>query len=70
MIYTLFVWTVIAATPGWQGNPSQKIYDWRSIATIEYTHADRAEGAMLGKCQDVAKQLGYTTERYRCVRTK
>ena len=71
MIYTLFVWTVVAAIPYANSNhPPEKTYDWRSIATIEYTNADRADGAMLGKCQDVAKQLGYTRERYRCIRTK
>ena len=68
MIYTLFVWTLVATASSSTGL-SQKFYDWRPIAEVHWNNGE-SSNSTLYKCQDVAKQLGYTTERYRCLRTK
>ena len=67
MIYTLFVWTVVAAySSNGHGDPGKAYYDWRSIAVVEPTIA----GNTLEKCENIARELGIPRERYRCIRTK
>ena len=66
MIYTLFIWTVVAAYgANGHGDPSKAYYDWRPIAEIA-TIRDNA----LAECRRVATELGIPRERYRCIRTK
>ena len=69
MIYTLFIWTIVAAQAPHMSYPTQ-FYDWRSIATVEANEWDRNNDKMLAKCEDVARQLNISKERYRCIRTK
>ncbi len=65
MIYTLFVWTVVAVSNG------NTHHDWRPIAQVEpfYT-SERDNDTMLAKCAGVARELNIARERYRCIRTK
>lgn len=69
MIYTLFVWTIVAAEHAYTNVPRQ-FYDWRPLATVESYELDKSHDKMLAKCEDVARQLNITKERYRCIRTK
>ena len=69
MIYTLFIWTIVAAQAPHMSNPTQ-FYDWRPIATIESYELDKSHDKMSAKCEDVARQLNIGKERYRCIRTK
>lgn len=70
MIYTLFIWTVVAVAPG------QRIYtDWRQLTTIQESSelalkTKNSEIILKEKCEQVAKELGLKPEIYRCVRTK
>lgn len=66
MIYTLFIWTVVAHA--YTNIPDS---DWRALATVEAsTPAEANEKDMLAKCENVARQLRISRESYRCVRTK
>ena len=66
MIYTLFIWTVVAHA--YTNLPNQ---DWRALATVEARYlSEDNEKDMLAKCENVAKQLRIPKENYRCVRTK
>jgi hypothetical protein len=69
MIYTLFIWTIVAAEHAYTNVPRQ-FYDWRPIATVEPNEWDRNADKMLAKCEDIARQLNIAKERYRCIRTK
>lgn len=71
MIYTLFVWTVVAAIPvGTYGN-ERLFREWRPIATVEPRYvSEKDDDSMLAKCSGVARELNIPKERYRCVRTK
>ena len=66
MIYTLFIWTVVAHAHGY--NPNM---DWRPIAQVESSMPRELNvDDMLAKCAGVARELNIPRERYRCVRTK
>lgn len=72
MIYTLFIWTTVAAFGQGTGAYGTKQFkDWRSLTTVEamYGHESN-EATMKAKCEAVAQQLALKTESYRCVRTK
>lgn len=70
MIYTLFVWTVVAASVE-SHLPAQKHMDWRPMATVETLYKDENNAdTMLAKCAGVARELNIPRERYRCIRTK
>ena len=47
MIYTLFIWTVVATN----GSPAhtQRHYDWRPLATVESYELDKSHDKMLAK---------------------
>jgi len=65
MIYTLFIWTVVAVSNG------NTHHDWRAIAQVEPRYqSERDDDIMLAKCAGVARELNIARERYRCVRTK
>ena len=68
MIYTLFVWTVVAASAGWQEMP-RTYKDWRPIAEVQYYYGETVP-QLIAKCDEVARQLNIPKDRYRCVRTK
>lgn len=66
MIYTLFIWTVVAHAYTYAPKS-----DWRVLATVEASATGEANTAtMLTKCENVARQLSIPREKYRCVRTK
>lgn len=66
MIYTLFIWTVVAHANGYVPNS-----DWRALATVEAKYlSEDDEKMMLAKCENVARQLSIPREKYRCVRTR
>jgi len=70
MIYTLFVWTIVAASVETH-SMVHKDYDWRPLATVEPKNmTELNEHDMLAKCADVARQLNIAKDRYRCIRTK
>lgn len=55
MTYALVIWTVIAMSGSNAGNPAVS-HDWRLLT----------EHRSLEKCEQAAKQLGYTKD-YKCV---
>lgn len=55
MVYALVIWTVVAMSGANAGNPAVS-YDWRLLT----------EHRTLEKCEQAAKQLGYTKD-YKCV---
>lgn len=73
MIYTLFVWSVVAALPFNTNNYTNErlFYEWRPLAQVETFHInERDNDVMLAKCAGVARELNIPRERYRCIRTK
>ena len=67
MIYTLFIYTVVAAA----GNIGTLQRDWRPLATVESAYpAENNTDTMLAKCAGIARELNISNERYRCIRTK
>jgi hypothetical protein len=70
MIYTLFIWTVVAASVE-SHLPAHKHMDWRPLTTVEAKYlTEDNEPTMLAKCENVARQLSIPKDRYRCIRTK
>ena len=65
MIYTLFIWTVVAHAHTYNAD-----MDWRPLATIESVPHEYNIDTMLAKCAGVARELNIPRERYRCIRTK
>jgi hypothetical protein len=49
----LFVWTIVAASAG-----SREYYDWKVLTNTK----------TLEKCEQVAKELNMSKEKYRCVK--
>ena len=71
MIYTLFVWTVVAAIPVGNYGNERLFREWRPIATVESSSPRELNvDDMLAKCAGVARELNIARERYRCIRTK
>lgn len=70
MIYTLFIWTVVATQADNNANYQKSVRDWRALATVEPYGLEQSHDKMMAKCEDVARQLNISKERYRCVRTK
>ena len=68
MIYTLFIWTVVAANGS--AHLPQRHYDWRPLASVESYELDKSHDKMMAKCEGVAQQLNIPKDRYRCIRTK
>ena len=64
MIYTLYLWTVVAMAG--DRFHQAKAYDWRPIG--EYHTSN--DGTGRERCEDAARQLGLKMENYRCVRSK
>ena len=66
MIYTLFIWTVIACGDIRLGCK----YDWRPIG--EFISINEVNGRTDAKamCEDAARQMGMKVENYRCIRSK
>jgi hypothetical protein len=65
------IWTVIAM--GGDRHYQAKAYDWRPVG--EFQKETGMSGPQQGKtaqqlCEEAARQLGLTTENYRCVRSK
>jgi hypothetical protein len=69
MIYTLFVWTVVAASAETH-SLAHKHMDWRPLATVEAMQYERDQDTMLAKCAGIARELSIPRDRYRCIRTK
>lgn len=69
MIYTLFIWTVVAASVE-SHLPAHKHMDWRPLATVESYELDKSHDKMMAKCENVARQLSIPKDNYRCIRTK
>lgn len=65
MIYTLFLWTVVATKATGSANYTETIRDWRPIAEITNIRDNAFE-----ECVRVAAELNISKERYRCIRTK
>ena len=65
MIYTLFVWTVVATQADSSANYQKTVYDWRRLTETAAIREDA-----LTECRRVATELGIPRERYRCIRTK
>ena len=63
MIYTLYLWTVVAMAG--DRHLQAKAMDWRPVG--EY-HDFAGTGQ--AKCEEAARQLGLKIENYRCVRSK
>ena len=72
MMYTLFVWTVVAAYgANGHGDPGKAYYDWRPFATVEPRYlGEKDDDFMLAKCAGIARELNISRERYRCIKTK
>ena len=71
MIYTLFIWTVVAAQADGSSNYQKNIYDWRPLTRVEASNPHETNvDDMLAKCAGVARELNIARERYRCIRTK
>ena len=66
MIYTLFIWTVVAMAG--DRHYQDKAYDWRPIS--EFHDSTIPPQLAKEKCEAAGKQLGLKSENYRCVRTK
>ena len=64
MIYTLYIWTVIAMAG--DRHVQQKAYDWRPVGEFYDFNAGNGQE----KCEAAARQLGLKTENYRCVRSQ
>jgi hypothetical protein len=69
MIYTLFIWTVVAASVE-SHLPAHKHMDWRPLATVEANRWEDNTDTMLAKCAGIAQQLNIPKDRYRCIRTR
>ena len=71
MIYTLFIWTVVAAQADGSIYYQKNIYDWRPLTRVEASYPGETNAdSMLAKCAGVARELNIARERYRCIRTK
>lgn len=70
MIYTLFVWTVVATQADGYAAYQKTIHDWRPIAVIESANSRETNANMVAKCTGIAHELNISRERYRCIRTK
>ena len=66
MTYILMLYTVVAL-----GNNPTQANDWRPIGEFhsELELIDNMKSAK-EKCEEAARQLGLTPNRYRCVRSK
>lgn len=66
MIYTLFIWTVVACGDIRLGCK----YDWRPNG--EFISINEVNGRTDAKamCEDAGRQMGMKVENYRCIRTK
>lgn len=68
MIYTLYLWTVVAVTTG-----GRLYQDWRPVGEFQsYISLSKDNGPTAKElCEKAAKDLDLLTDnRYRCVRTK
>lgn len=62
MIYTLFVWTVVAAIPVGNNYSNERLFhEWRPLAEV---------AGIPENCERVARELNIPKERYRCIRTR
>ncbi len=66
MIYTLYLWTVVAMAG--DRHHQNKAMDWRPIGEFHNTEVSRYNAQE--KCEEAARQLGLKTGAYRCVRSK
>lgn len=63
MIYTLFIWTVIACGDIRLGCK----YDWRPIGEF-VSESNRTDAKAM--CEDAGRQMGMKAENFRCIRSK
>lgn len=74
MIYSLFIWTTVAAFGQGTGAYGTKQFkDWRPLGEFQAELLN--SGFQNGKtaqqmCEDAARQLGLKSENYRCIRSK
>lgn len=60
MIYTLFIWTVVACSSSYCRN------DWRPIG--EFQTSSQENGQKL--CEEAIRKMGMKAENARCIRSK
>ena len=66
MIYTLFIWTVIAC-----GSTSMGCkYDWRPIGEFISIAELASRTDAKAMCEDAGRQMGMKVQNYRCIRSK
>jgi hypothetical protein len=69
MTYILVIWTVVAIQGTGTGNYIiQKEHDWRPIGEF-YNSPDAGKTAQQ-MCEEAARQLAISVDKYRCVRSK
>jgi hypothetical protein len=66
MIYTLYLWTVVAMAG--DRHYQAKAMDWRPVGEFHNTSVNAYNAQE--KCEEAARQLGLKKENYRCVRSK
>ena len=70
MIYTLMIWTTVAAFGQGTGAYGTKQFkDWRSLGEFHQDDWERKYDAKQ-MCENAARQLGLSAENYRCIRSK
>ena len=69
MIYILMIWTVVGYT-GISHMQATTRVDWRPLG--EFHNEDGRIGLRTAQqmCEEAARQLGLTSEKYRCIRSK
>lgn len=68
MIYTLYLWTVVAMAG--DRFHQAKAYDWRPIGEYHLEDGRMNKTTAKEMCEAAARELGLKTENYRCVRNK
>jgi hypothetical protein len=69
MIYILMIWTAVAASDA--DRSTRKVYhDWRPLGEFHMEEGRMGKKTAQEMCEDAARQLGFKTENYRCVRSK
>lgn len=61
MIYTLFIWTIVACS-----NANSCHHDWRPIG--EFQTSSQENGQKL--CEEAIRKMGMKAENARCIRSK
>lgn len=68
MSYILVIWTIVGYA-GTAHSLNQK-WDWRPIGEFQMEEGRMNKMTAKEMCEDAARQLALTADRYRCVRSK